>query len=256
MAIKEFYHDIDLVKVGQLVNARLQNVTSTELTALAATLGADNKGLTVYNTTDGRIYVWDGVAFDPLQIDVAGDLMFKGVVDASTSLDGQVEKISGYQYVVGTAGTLTATGVTFEPNAEAEVGDVFFFTGADKAYVIQRNDVNATETQSGNIRLATQAEVNAGTVADEAVTPATLQGKLIAGKYTKQYNASVNLAAATPFTVTHSLGLVNKDAFTINTMRNGSQISLDVDSVDANSITLTSLVPLTNVFVTVIGASA
>lgn len=253
MAKKEFYHDIDLVKVGQLVNARVQNVTDAQMSTLAGTLGADNKGLVVYNVDQLALYVWNGTAFVEQAIEVAGDLIFKGVVDASTSLDAQVEKISGYQYVVGTAGTLTATGVTFEPSATVEVGDVFFFTAADKAYVVQRNDLYATEGQSGNIRLATQAEVNAGVEATEAVTPATLQGKLDDGKYTSAYFASVNLAAATPFTVTHNLGLQDRDAFTVNTMFGNSQISLDVDSVDSNSITLTSLVPLTGVKVTVVG---
>lgn len=253
MAKKEFYHDIDLVKVGQLVNSRFENVTDATMSTLAGTLGADNKGLVVYNVDQLALYIWNGTAFVEQAVEIAGDLIFKGVVDASATLDGQVEKITGYQYVVGTAGTLSATGVTFEPSAVAEVGDVFFFTAPDKAYVIQRNDLYATEGQSGNIRLATQAEVNAGVEATEAVTPATLQGKLDNGKYTSAYFASVNLAAATPLTVTHNLGLQDRDAFTVNTMFGNSQISLDVDSVDANSITLTSLVALTGVKVTVVG---
>ena len=34
MATKQFYHSIDLVKIGQLVDARFQNVTDTEEQAL------------------------------------------------------------------------------------------------------------------------------------------------------------------------------------------------------------------------------
>lgn len=263
MASKEFFHNLNGLGVAQLEGMRIYNVAdATAQTTVETTgnngsaLGMNNIGYMIYRVDLKQFAIWDGAQFVFQAIELEGDLAFKGVVDASISLDGQVQKVTGYQYVVGTAGTLTAAGVTFSPSAVAEVGDVFFFTSPTEAYVIQRNDVNATETQSGNIRLATQSEVNAGTVADEAVTPATLQGKLVAQKYAKQYNASVTLTAGSPLTVTHNLGLVDKDSFVVNTMRNGSQISLDVDSVNANSLTLTSLVALSNVFVTVVGASA
>lgn len=289
MATKEFYHNIDLVKVGQLLNARLHNVTDTQQTELAGLLGADNAGLIVYNTTKSRLYTWTGSVFQEYAVEVAGDLIFKGVVNASQSLDAQVQKVAGYQYVVETAGTLTATGVTFKPSAEAEVGDTLFFTSATEAYVIQRNDEEATELRLGNVRLATQAEVNAGTQNTEAVTPATLHGYLdplfaaqaakdleqdnrldaveaenvlqdgrltsLEADRVKHFFASVDLTTGAN-TITHNLNLADKDGFVINTHRNGSQISLDVDSVNANSITLTTLVPLTGVKVTIIGRAA
>jgi hypothetical protein len=306
MASKQFYHDIDLVNVGQLIGARLQNVSSSAMSTLAGQLTADNKGLTVYNTTDNRIYVFNGSAFDPFQIDTVGDIKFRGVINAGNA--GSVEKVSGYQYVVDAAGTLSASGVTFFPSAEVEAGDQVLFTSATEAYVLQRNDVQATETTLGNVALATQAEVNAGTNDTDAITAKTLHGYIdpilaaqaardleqdnrilateernleqdgrltnLEGRVTlveeknveqdgrldgleadrlKHYFASVNLAAATPFTVAHNLGLVDKDDFVINTQFGGSQISLDIDSVNTNSITLTSLVPLNGVKVTLIG---
>lgn len=292
MATKQFYHDIDLVNVGQLVGARLQNVSSTAMATLGEQLGAANKGLTVYNTTDNRIYVYNGAGFDPFQIDVAGDIKFRGVINAGNAEN--VEKVSGYQYVVDTAGTLTAAGVTFFPSAVVEVGDQVLFTSANEAYVLQRNDVQATETTLGNVSLASQAEANAGTNDTDAITPKTLHGyvnpefaadrarldaveaknieqdnrldaveaknveqdgRLTALEATQVYSyfATVNLAAATPFTVTHNLNFSNKDAFVIRTALGGSDISLDVDSVNVNSLTLTSLVPLTGVSVYIVG---
>lgn len=264
MADKEFYVNINGLGVSQLVGTRIYNVANNieQLTVQntgnnGGPLGVENTGYMIYRVDLKSFAIWNGTEFVFQGLEVDGDLIFKGVIDASTSLDAQVEKVSGYQYIVGTAGTLTATGVTFTPSAVAEVGDVFFFIDPTEAYVIQRNDVYATEVQSGNIRLATQAEVNAGVEATEAVTPATLQGKLDGQFYTRQYTATVNIAANTPFAVNHNLGLVNKDAFTVNVMsENGSQISLDVDSVDANSLTLTSLLPLTDVVVTVVGAKS
>lgn len=271
MAVKQFYHDIDLVNVGQLVGARLQNVSASAMATLAGQLGAANKGLTVYNTTDNRIYVFNGTGFDPFQIDVAGDIKFRGVINAANA--EAVEKVSGYQYVVDTAGTLAAAGVTFSPSATVEVGDQVLFVSATEAYVLQRNDVQATETTLGNVALATQAEVNAGLNDTDAVTSKTLHGyidpilaaqaakdaeqdgRLMALEATQVYSyfATVDLAAATPFTVMHNLNFSNKDAFVIRTALGGSDISLDVDSVNANSLTLTSLVPLTGVSVFVVG---
>jgi ribosomal protein L21 len=288
MAAKQFYHDIDLVNVGQLLGARLQNLSASGMTALAAQLGMDNAGLTVYSTTDKRIYVWNGAGFDPFQIDVEGDIKFRGSINAGNA--ETVEKVSGYQYVVDAAGTLAVDGVTFSPSAEVEVGDQVLFISATEAVVIQRNDVTATETVAGNILLASQAEVNAGMVTDEAVTPKTLHGYLeplfaaqaakdaeqdlrldaveaenleqdgrltsLEADRVKHFFATVNLAAGTPFTVTHGLNLADRDGFVIRTAFGNSDISLDVDSVSANALTLTSLVPLTGVAVTVIGRAA
>lgn len=253
---KQYYHNIDLVNVGQLIGARKQNLSTADRNTLAGTLGLANEGLFVWDTDEKMGYTWDGAQFVGEALQIQGDVIFKGILDASTSLDAQAEAVSGYEYVVTTAGTLTMTGVTFSPSALVEVGDRVLFTSATQAYVQQRNDVEATETVLGNIRLASSAEVVAGTDSTKAVTSATLQNKLEQEAYVRQFASTVTLAAATPLTVTHNLGLVDKDSFTVNTMRNGSQISLDVDSVDANSITLTSLVALTDVRVTVQGAAA
>lgn len=264
MSAKQFYHDIDLVNAGQLVGARIQNVTSTSITTLAGTLGADNKGLIVYNTSDSRLYTWNGTGFDPFQIDVTGDIKFAGIINPANA--GTVAKTAGFQYYVDTAGTLTATGVTFSPTAVVEVGDQVLFASPTQAYVLERNDVQATETLLGKVRLATQAEANAGTENTAAVTSATLHGYVdpqlaadrariaaLEGTQLYPYFATVNIAANTPFSVTHNLNLSNKDAFVIRTALGGSDISLDVDSVSSNALTLTSLVPLTGVTVYVIG---
>jgi len=53
-------------------------------------------------------------------------------------------------------------------------------------------------------------------------------------------------------TVTHNLALQNKNAFTINVMSSDSQVSVDVDSTDTNSLTVTSAVSIT-ASITVIG---
>lgn len=262
MSTKQYYHNIDLVKVGQLVNARKHNLTTTEREALAATLSVDNEGLFVWDTTLKAGFTWSGTEFLADAINLEGDVVFKGLIDASVALDdpGQPQVVtakSGYEYVVSVAGTLTLTGVTFSPNAVVEVGDRVLFTSATQAYVQQRNDAEATEAALGNVRLASQAEVTAGTQATEAVTPATLGGALVANKYVKQYFGSVNVpAGATGVNVAHGLSLNDAAAFQVNTVdASGNQVSLEVDTVDANTLRLRSLVALTGIKVTVQGAS-
>jgi hypothetical protein len=254
MASKQYFHDLDLLKIGQLVNFRVHNVTQGEADALLATLTVENTGLTVYNTSTKQLEVFDGVVFVPQAANIAGDLIFKGPVDAAIPLDTQVEPVVGYQYVVVSPGTLTLDGVSFNV-ADVTPGDVFFFVTSTDAFVIQRNDNNATELVDGNVRLATSAEVLEGGNATKAVTPATLHNKLRTGLYTRMYYEIVNLEAGVPLQINHFLNLLSKDAFTINAMLDGSQISLDVDSVSNNSLTLLAHTPANGVTVTVSGAT-
>lgn len=242
MSTVPFYSNLDLGSVAQLLNARLHNVDNAAQTTLAGTLGTGNEGLIVWNTEELAQYLWDGAQFVRQAVEVAGDVIFRGVVDASTSLDSQAEAVAGYQYIVGTAGTLTMTGVTFNPSTGAEVGDQLLFTSATQAYVVQRNDVQATETTLGNVRLATQAEANTGSNDTAAVTPLKLATKLKVQQYVRGYSATVNIPALnSPVTVTHNLGLVDRDAFVITVMHNNQLVSVSVQSVDANSLQLISL---------------
>lgn len=63
----------------------------------------------------------------------------------------------------------------------------------------------------------------------------------------------INTVANTPYTVTHNLGLVDKDAFTINTMLSGSQVQAAISSVNVNSLTITTSVATTDLAVSIIG---
>lgn len=253
MATKKFYHDIDLVGVGQMLNTRLQNVTNAEETTLLGSLGMANKGLVIYNSEDGRIKTWDGEKFDPFQIDVEGDVKFKGVVDASADAEGQVELVAGSQYVISVAGTLafSEATVTITPNAEVEVGDLILVTSSDEISVIQRNDVIATETVAGNIKLATTAQALAGEVTDKAITPKTLADVLEARTIVSSYNETVNLTAGVAKEIAHNFDLTNANAFVINAVHDGSVVSLDVDIVDGDKIEVTSFASLSGVDITI-----
>ena len=178
MANQRIMHDMDLAQVGQIIDARIQNVTAAEKSALAGTLGAGNAGLFVYDTDDEALNIWDGATFRTVSPDITGDVIFKGLINPSNAatIAADPSLAQGHQYIVDTAGTLTATGVTFTPTADVEVGDMVLWTSTTTASVINKNFNEATETESGTVELATQAEVDAGTDTERAVTPATLAG--------------------------------------------------------------------------------
>lgn len=247
MASKLFYHDLDLVKVSEVLNFRIHNITTTDRTTLGGTLNTAHKGLTVYDTDLQGLYVWDGAAWDAVTSAVSGAMVFKGVVAHNASEPGT--PATGDFYVFNSAGSNTWEGTTV-----VEAGDSVVYDGTAWKF-IQGNTIDASETVKGVIELATSAETNTGSDTTRAVTPATLAGKLTDYKAAKVYFASsISLSAGVAFSVAHNLGLQNRNAFTINVMDSGhSSISVDVDSTDQNNLTITSSVALTGVSVTVIG---
>lgn len=74
-----FYQDINLVG-NQLLNSRLQNITTAARIILGATLGLSDKGYQVFDTDLSSPYYWDGTAWvtsaSPLPILTAGSVVF------------------------------------------------------------------------------------------------------------------------------------------------------------------------------------
>ena len=176
MATKQFFHDIDLVKVGQLVDARIQNVSDAEESALASSLSGSNAGLVVYNTTTTTLKIWDGSAFRSVSSDIDGDIVFKGVINP-TNLASKISGAKkGFQFVADVAADLVIGGTTHT----VEVGDVVLFTHEEgatvDATVFNRNIDAATTDVAGIVELATVAETSAGTAGDRAITPASFSG--------------------------------------------------------------------------------
>lgn len=177
MATKQFFHDIDLVKVGQLVDARIQNVSDAEESALASSLSGSNAGLVVYNTTTTTLKIWDGSAFRSVSSDIDGDIVFKGVINP-TNLASKISGAKkGFQFVVDVATDALVIGGT---SHEVEVGDVVLFTHEEgatvEATVFNRNIDAATVERAGIVELATVAETTDGTAGDRAITPASFRG--------------------------------------------------------------------------------
>lgn len=258
MASKKFYHDIDLLNVGQLVGVRTQNVTTSQRNDLSSVLGENNQGLPVWDTDEKMGYTWDGSEFVKNATAIEGDVVFKGLFDASVPLDSElqpqpIEAKSGHQYIVSADGTFDAgdSGITVEGEKVLEKGDKILFISETEAYVFQTNVDSADEVKAGLIRIATEQETLDGENDSAAVTPATLEAKLVGVPRT--HNDVVNVTALSPVTINHNLNLEDKDNFVFYAVLNGSAVSVDVDSIDSNSLTVTSLVDLDDLHVTIIG---
>lgn len=247
MATKSFYHDIHLHKVSELVEARIQNITTADRSTLGSSLNTSNKGLVVYDTDLSALYIWSGSAWTAVAASVSGAMTYKGSV-AFNATEPTSPSIGDF-YVFTDAGTNT-----WNTSDVVQAGDSAVWNGTSWDF-IQGNVVDATETVKGVVELATTAEVVTGTDTTRAVTAAGVAAKLSDYKAAKVYYVgSQSLTANTPLTVAHNLALQNRNAFTINVMDSGhSQISVDVDSVDQNNLTVTSAVALSGVSITVIG---
>lgn len=70
MAVQKIYVDYDFNK-NQILNAKLQPVTTAERNALASGYNSSDAGLVVYDTTLHLLYAWDGNQWD--QVSVSDD---------------------------------------------------------------------------------------------------------------------------------------------------------------------------------------
>lgn len=253
MAIRDYYTDLDLQKVSQLVNTRIQNITTANRTILAGTLNTTNIGLIVFDTDLLQNFIWSGSAFVSGVAPIAGAMNYQGAYASLTTTPAS--PLVGYVYVITASGTLTWATQTFNPSAIVQVNDQVVYRGSNVWDVLQGNSIETTNTSLGVSQVATQAEVNAGTDTTHAVVSSTLNSFVATKAFGKVYFLSAATTVAnTPLTITHNLGLQNKDAFVVSVKAsNGSEVSVDIDSVGVNSCTITTAVALSGATICVIG---
>lgn len=246
MATKEFYHDIDLVKLSELKNFRIHNITTGARTTLAGTLSSTHKGLSVWDTDLDKLCIWDGTVFEVIG-SVTGGMVFQGAVAYNAAEPGTPS--TGDYYVFTSAGACT-----WNASDVVQIGDSVVWNGTDWSF-IQGNVLASSESVAGVIEIATQSETNTGTDDVRAVTALKLATYATTKAYAKTYFASgLTLVANTPLTVTHSLALQNRNAFVCKvTDSSHSEVSVDIDSVDANSLTITSAIAGSGYQICVVG---
>lgn len=164
-----------------------------------------------------------------------------------------------WRITTGSIGPVGIGGIVAQP------GDVLFFSGqgttsptvdyqdADNWFLVQSNVDQASETVLGLVRLATEAEVLAGTDTLKAVTPATLQAKIDevnAGQakiakgvvfFDDEASATFthNLTIATPFFGTVQIFEATSTSTDLEDVTAiGDQVFMDVVFTNTNTITL------------------
>lgn len=250
---KDYYHNLDLVKVNQIMNFRVHNVTTSERTTLGGTLSTGHVGLEVWDTDESRALFWNGSAWVDSTPRIEGAMSYKGAVSDLTTTPS--DPAVGDTYRISTAGQITWSGQTISPNDIVAIGDSIVYRGSNVWDVYEGNAQQASTTVSGLARFATNAEAKARTASDLSVTPLALNEVLKdLGIPVAKAFLSQDLTADTALELTHNFNLANKNNFTISVKDStGSVIDVDVDAIDGNRLTVTSSVALTGVNVFVVG---
>lgn len=165
--------------------------TDTSLTANSDTRIASQKAVKAY--VDGK---------------VVGLLDYQGAIDASANPNfpsaskGDVYRISVAGKIGGASGTVVQAGDEIVANADNAGGSLASVgTSWD---IIQGNILAASTTVAGYVELATQAEAEAKTDTDRAVTPASL------ATFTRKVTATIGDTSTTAIAVTDNLGTKDK----------------------------------------------
>lgn len=120
------------------------------------------------------------------------------------------------------------------------------------------SNVDNTSDSSKNVLSATKLS-NARTITLEGDVSGSVSFDgssnvgLVVNAKTGSYFSKINTSASVTYVITHNLGLIDKDAFTLNAMLNGSQVQVDVSSVNINSLTITTSVNTVDLAITIIG---
>jgi hypothetical protein len=98
MAVQKIYVDYDFNK-NQILNAKLQPVTTAQRNALASGYNSSDAGLVVYDITLHLLYAWDGNQWDEVsisqdQISQIADAFNKTVVAIDVTADNENRTIT------------------------------------------------------------------------------------------------------------------------------------------------------------------
>ena len=136
-------------------------------------------------------------------------------------------------YNIPISGDATITSLALTQGNAITITDTS--TGTAKAFTIAANA--SSETASGVIELATQAEVNAGTDAVRAVTPVTLATYVAAQAAADSYAVTLTATSGAQ-TVTHSLGTTDVIVQLFDTVT-GETIFADIVRTSTSVVTVT-----------------
>lgn len=259
---RSIYTDFDFQNISRLLN--LPNATADQEPATLAQVKAYIEGLnwkdSVRVKTQGNVNLSaPGSTIDGLTM-ASGDRVL--VASQTTASQNGI-------YVWTGAATPMTRALDASTFAELEAAVVVVEEGTDAGTAWRQSEVNGTidssavtftsfiaavplasETTAGRVELATQAETDAGTDDQRALTPLKL--KAWAGG-PKRYGAEIGDGSATSFTLTHNLGTRALQMAVYRNSGNYDQIECEVRHTSTSAITLVfTSAPSANQFVAVI----
>lgn len=238
MAKKNFYVHLDMNK-NQILNLVIEQQSSAPLSPA--------EGQVYYNTVLKEYFGFDGTSWISLSQVIDGALVIQGeITNANTNPSFPGTPSAGDVWFITTnAGTVGGIAV--------EIGDQLIYASTGW-FIMQKNVVSATESVQGVVRIATQAETNAGTEDTAAITSLKLTTFMVAKSYVKQVVSVItSLVANTPQTVTHGLGLANANNIIVQCYQAGEQIVVRVAPSTINAVVIEANTTLANVTVTMHG---
>jgi len=241
MATKTFLYNLDL-NFNELINSKFQILATDPAVPL--------QGQFWYNSTSNRFKYYDGTSTQEVANlnDIVGLLNYKGGYDAATNtpdLDttpaaGTIKK--GDVYTVTVAGNFFTEPVSPGDMIIAEIDDP---AALSDFTVVEQNLNPATETVAGYIRIATQAETDAGTNDSIAITPLKLATYIASQGFTRKFAVDLDstdpavtrvvAGGQTTFTVTHNLGTDDANV-SVRRISNGREVAISVEFPTANTI--------------------
>lgn len=256
------YVDLDLLSASRILN--LQDATDPQEPATLAQVRSFVEGLawkdSVRVSTQGNVDLSaPGATIDGISMS-AGDRV---LVRLQTSEPG-----NGIYVWTGAATPMTRA-LDASTFAELEAAVVTVEEGTDAGTQWRQTQVNGTidssnvvwtafaavvplasETTAGRIEIATQAETDAGTDDQRAITPLKLT--TWSGK-TKRYTSDIGDGSATSFTLTHNLGTRALQVSIYRNSGNYDQIEAEVRHTSTSALTLLfTTAPTSNQFTAVV----
>lgn len=199
----------DSVRVATQANI---NIASPGATIDGISMASGDRVLVMAQTTASQngIYIWNGAS-----------------VAMTRSLDANTASELEQATVAVEEGT--SAGVTYRQTAVNFVID----SGNVTFVAFGSSTPQATTSTTGAIAIATQAEVDGGTVANKAVTPQALATSVYTSK---KLNADIGDGSATSYTVTHNLN--SRDVIVQVYRNSGSyeEVLVEVQRATVNSV--------------------
>lgn len=268
--------NIDLDQ-NQLLNAVIQNLATAPSNPVNGQIYYDtaqnklyayvngvrtNLGVTIDDSLTNNVQGWSSSKIqselDAINNTITGALVYQGGYDPNSATPN-IETdssgvLQGYTYTITTQGDFL--GVNVEPGDMiiAEVNNPSTLN-ADEWTVVNKNItlIPASETEAGDIRIATQAEVDAGTDDLTAVTPLKLATVLTDRTNSTTAEALIGDGTTTSFPILHGFNSYNLFVEIFENSNPRQTVIADVQRTDSNNITiLTNIAPATDAYIVII----